>query len=115
MGFWNNVEAECEYRNISRKELAAAAGFSVNTISTGLKRNGMPEADLALRISRALNVPLENLLETTNSMRKDDAERIKKQQKLFSRYLPIIEKLDSLPTDLKNAVITIINGTNSNF
>lgn len=84
MGFWNNVENECEYRNISRKELAAAAGFSVNTISTGLKRNGMPEADLALRISRVLNVPLEELLDCPqNSICKDDAERIKNNRSCF--------------------------------
>ncbi len=33
MGFWQNVEDECDYLGISRKELAEKAGFSVHTIS----------------------------------------------------------------------------------
>lgn len=114
MGFWHNVESECEYKNISRKELAAAAGFSVNTISTGLKRNGMPEADLALRISRVLNVPLENLLDPAEkSVQKEDVEKIRRQQKLFSHYLPAIEKLESMSSEMKNAILTIIRNTGS--
>lgn len=109
MGFWHNVESECEYKNISRKELAAAAGFSVNTISTGLKRNGMPEADLAVRIARVLGVPLETLLDCAESpARTAGAEKIKRQRKLFLRYLPVVEKLDAMPPELKNAVLTII-------
>ena len=65
MGFWNNVLEECEYRGISRKELAQGASFSVHTISNGLKRDGMPAADIALRISKFLEIPLEKLLDET--------------------------------------------------
>ena len=109
MGFWKNVEDELVYRNISRKELASAANFSVNTISTGLKRNGMPEADLALRIARVLNVPLESLLETADSSVSAKAlEDIQKQNTLINRYISLIEKLDTLSLDERNAVITII-------
>ena len=54
MGFWHNVENECEYRGISRKELASAADFSVHTISNGIKRNSIPSVDIALRISHIL-------------------------------------------------------------
>ena len=59
MGFWQNVEDECEFLGISRKELAEKANFSVHTISNGIRRDGMPAADLALRISKALAVQLE--------------------------------------------------------
>ena len=109
MGFWQNVEQEREYRNISRKELAAAAHFSVNTISTGLKRNGMPEADLAMRISRVLRVPLEQLLDMDASAAPAaDRQDIERRHQLFTRYLPVIEKLEQMPPDVAKAIVTII-------
>ncbi|MBE6350299.1 MAG: bacteriophage CI repressor [Spirochaetaceae bacterium] len=114
MGFWQNVESECEYKGISRKELASVASFSVHTISNGIKRNGMPAVDIALRISRALKVPLEKLLdenslETTNAEKSFSAEEdIEIKKNLFYKYYPFIQKLESLPPDTTKAVYTII-------
>ena len=111
MGFWQNVENECEYLGISRKELSEKANFSVHTISNGIKRDGMPAADLALRISRALNVPLDKLLdmapkETESPIR--ESEKQKHIKKLFSKYLNLVEKIDGLQEESKKAVITVI-------
>ena len=111
MGFWQNVENECEYLGISRKELSEKANFSVHTISNGIKRNGMPAADLALRISRALNVPLEKLLDMTPKDTEsfiEESEKQKRVKKLFSKYLNLVEKIDSLQDESKKAVITVI-------
>lgn len=111
MGFWQNVEDECDYLGISRKELAEKAGFSVHTISNGIKRNGMPSADLAVKISKILNVPLEKLLEFKEDNKKTDNKDIESQKlnrKLFSIYLPLIKKIDDLKPDSKKAVFTII-------
>lgn len=94
MGFWHNVEEECEYKGISRKELASAASFSVHTISNGLKRDGMPAADIALRISRALDVPLEKLLESdykNSSSFPIDVSDKEEKKFLFNKYYPLIE------------------------
>jgi transcriptional regulator with XRE-family HTH domain len=111
MSFWNNVELECRYKGISRKELAAAAHFSVNTISTGLKRNGMPAADLALRISKVLEIPLENLLENREStVSRENISDIYEKQRLLMRYLPYIEKLERMAPDMSKAVLSIIDG-----
>lgn len=63
MNFWQKVEDICKYKCISRKELATASSFLVNTISNGIKQNRMLEADLALRISKVLYVPLIQKLE----------------------------------------------------
>ncbi|MCK9169932.1 MAG: helix-turn-helix transcriptional regulator [Treponema sp.] len=110
MGFWNNVELECRYKGITRKELAAAAHFSVNTISTGLKRNGMPAADLALRISKVLGIPLEQLLESREStVSRENISDIYERQKLLLQYLPYIEKLKQMPRETAEAVLTIID------
>ncbi len=111
MGFWQNVEDECEYLGITRKELAEKAGFSVHTISNGIKRDGMPAADLALRISRVLNVPLEKLLgvDKPNDISTiSESEKQKQDKKLFTKYLPIVQKLNKLEEESKKAVFTII-------
>lgn len=111
MGFWQNVEDECEYLGISRKELAEKAGFSVHTISNGIKRDGMPAADLAFRISRVLNVPLEKLLNINAAEQVSDnseTENQKLERKLFSTYLPLVKKINSLKPDSKKAVFTIV-------
>lgn len=109
MGFWQNVDDECDYRGISRKELAAAVHFSVNTISSGIKRDGMPEADLALRIAKALNVPLERLLPQQECVTAIDRGEFERQQRLFSAYLPYVQKLESLPLPQKKAVLALID------
>lgn len=111
MGFWQNVEDECEYLGISRKELAEKAGFSVHTISNGIKRDGMPAADLAVRISKVLNIPVEKLLDI-NVINKpadnSEAENQKLDRKLFSTYLPLVKKINELKPESKKAVLTII-------
>lgn len=111
MGFWQNVEDECEYLGITRKELAEKAGFSVHTISNGIKRDGMPAADLALRISNVLNVPLDKLLNIKKSNQTSvttESNKQKEEKKLISTYLPIIKKINQLDNESKKAVITII-------
>lgn len=112
MGFWKNVETECEYRGISRKELASAAAFSVNTISNGIKRNGTPPADLALRISKALNIPLEKLMDEEKTL-PINCDIVKSDTKLFERYKPLIKKMESLSPDSKAAIITLIDQISS--
>ena len=112
MGFWQNVEDECEYLGITRKELADKAGFSVHTISNGIRRDGMPAADLALRISKVLNDPLEKLLNlnTINKSAEDkETENQKFDRKLFSTYYPLIKKINELKPESKKAVFTIVD------
>ena len=108
MGFWQNVEDECEYLGISRKELAKKADFSVHTISNGIRRDGMPAADLALRISKALNVSLEKLLDWNENIEPMETPEQIQNQKLLLKYLPILKKINEMDADSKKAVVTII-------
>ncbi|MBQ9207426.1 MAG: helix-turn-helix transcriptional regulator [Treponema sp.] len=108
MGFWQNVEDECEYLGISRKELAKKADFSVHTISNGIRRDGMPAADLALRISKALDVPLEKLLDWNENIEPMESPEQIQNQKLLLKYLPILKKINEMDADSKRAVVTII-------
>lgn len=108
MGFWQNVEDECEFLGISRKELAEKANFSVHTISNGIRRDGMPAADLALRISKALAVPLEKLLDLTEDGMPLVATEQEQNQKLFVKYLPTIKKIEDLNSESQKALLTIV-------
>lgn len=109
MGFWHNVENECEYRGISRKELASAAAFSVHTISNGIKRNSIPSVDIALRISHILNIDLEDLIDENFSAQKSNLSEQKTQDPIIQKYIPLIQKIENLPTESREAVFTIIN------
>ena len=91
--------------------MAKAANFSVNTISSGIKRNGMPEADLALRIAKFLNVPLEKLLGTATEIKPMDKTDFENLQSLFSKYLPYIKKIEKMPAQLKKALFMLIENT----
>lgn len=66
MNFWQNVDAELVYLGKTRKELANAIGFDAANISFGIKRNSIPAADTALKVSRFLGVSLDSLLEMTD-------------------------------------------------
>lgn len=115
MGFWQNVDDECEYLGITRKELAEKADFSVHTISNGIKRDGMPAADLALRISKVLNIPLEKLLNINTEQQTAsflETEKQKQDKKIFSTYLPLVKKIHKLDDDSKKALFLIIDKMN---
>lgn len=109
MGFWQNVDNECEFLGISRKELAQKANFSVHTISNGIKRNGMPAADLALRISKVLQIPLEKLLDINEKTEPANSLGSLENQKLFLTYLPVIKKIENLKKESRKALFEIID------
>ena len=62
MSFWQNVENELQYQNISRKELAARAGFAVSGISLGINNGNVPNAELAVKIADVLRVSVRYLV-----------------------------------------------------
>ena len=70
MAFWQNVENELNYKNMSRRELAEKAAFAVSGISLGLSNKSVPSADLAVRIAEVLGVSTEYLVQTRNSLGK---------------------------------------------
>lgn len=62
MSFWENVDDELKYKNISRKELAAKIGFAVSGISLGITNKSCPGADVACKIAKELGVTVEYLV-----------------------------------------------------
>ena len=61
--FKNNLREELNYQGITVKELASKTGIPYPTISCYLSsRQTMPPADIAVKISKALNVTVEYLV-----------------------------------------------------
>ena len=106
VNFWQVVLDELEYQGKTRKWLAAEADFDVSTIGSGLKRNGLPLVDLALRIASALNVSVEYLVTGKNppSKKQTKTEDLHK----YHKYAKTIDNLDSLPENERIPIINMI-------
>ena len=110
MNFWKNVDYVREYRNMTRKELAYKIDVPVATINRAIERDSQPFAIDALRISKALNVSLEYLLDLpeTKYGSKVSAEEESHQIELFKKYHSTIEALEDLSKDKQKEAVEIV-------
>ncbi len=106
MSFWENVDKELEYQGISRKELALRTEMSYNNIGNGIKRNAMPGADTALRISRVLGVSIDYLL--GDEAAEDCTQPEKRELVLLNKYKSVINDLENLQPSLREPIIEMI-------
>ena len=110
--FWKNVTEELEFNGMNFKTLAFLTGIPYSTITNGKNRpDSIPTADVALKISKVLNKPLEQLLGEEKSIPKNDAILIhdKQQQELqlFQKYKQLIESLEKYSSKKQNAVMRL--------
>lgn len=110
MNFWENVDQEREFKNLTRKELAYKANFSLNSISTGIARNSIPAADVALRIANALGTTVECLMGQKNSQQATPPQPIisAKKEALYKKYRSFIEDFDKLSPENQKAIMQIV-------
>ena len=110
MGFWKKAEIELDYQGLSRKELSAKSGVPMTTINRAIERDSQPFAIDALRISKALNVSLEYLLDLPES--KDDVKISDKEEfhqiELYKKYHSAIEALESISQDKQKTAVEIV-------
>ena len=98
--FWKNVNEEMQYLGMNLKTLSALTGIPYTTITNGRNReDSIPSADVALKISMALNKPLEYLLGTetiklpASKNQKDEITPAQKNR-LFQKYRQLIFSLE---------------------
>ncbi len=111
MNFWEKVDLERELKNLTRKELAYKAKFSLNSISTGIARNSIPAADVALRIANALGTTVETLMGQKSSQQATPPRLTisdKKKEGLYKKYHILIEDFDKLSPENQKAVTQIV-------
>ncbi|MBQ8678166.1 MAG: helix-turn-helix transcriptional regulator [Treponema sp.] len=106
MNFWKKVDAELTYLGKTRKELANSIGFDVTNISFGIKRNSIPAADTALKVSRFLGVPLDYLLE----MEEENSQTPQNPQ-----ILEIENRLRRFSQNDVNAILAVVNAINEKY
>lgn len=98
--FWKNVNDELQYQGMNYKTLAYLTGIPYTTLTNGKNRaDSIPSADVALKISKALDKPLERLLgEDADFLNMDSTidERSKNIQNmhLFKKYENLISDLE---------------------
>lgn len=93
MDFWARLDNLIEFKNLTRKEVAAKAKFSYSSFTNGRKRESIPAADVALRIAKVLGISVEYLLEGELPEITNDEELfelIKIYRKLSSRDKSIL-------------------------
>ncbi len=106
MNFWERVDNELKFLGKTRKELAAAVGFDAANISFGIKRNSIPYADTALKVSRFLGVSLDYLLD----MNEEQKESTSNQQ-----ISEIENRLRRFSQNDLNAILTVVNAINEKY
>ncbi|MBE6359831.1 MAG: helix-turn-helix transcriptional regulator [Treponema bryantii] len=123
MTFWETVDSEREYKNLSRKELAYLANFSINSIPTGIARGSIPAADVAYRIAKVLGVSVEYLLlggdsQTIQSSQETQKTKINSEvierSKKYIKYYELIDNFEKLPENIQKSVLSLIQEMNKN-
>lgn len=111
--FWTNVKKILPYKNLEVKDLAFRAGVSYSTIINGMNTNSMPHADLALKISKILNMSLESLLDVDNvhiegegGLSQRDLE--KQELALYRKNKMLIDAIESLPFAVRDSAQDLI-------
>ena len=94
-----------EYQGVSRKELAAKAGISYSGIGLGIERDSMPGADIALRISRVLNVSIETLLGESPI----ENLKIGNEPQLQYMFETLRDDMDRLPSEVRESFFIAIH------
>lgn len=108
MNFWEIVDDELKYLGKSRKELSAEADFDPSYIPKGIARNGIPSADLAVRIARALGVTVEYLVGASESSDAEKNSSASQETHLYRKYADFIQKLEQLEKKQQNALFHLL-------
>ena len=111
--FWVNVKNQLPYKDLEVKDLAFRARVPYSTIINGMNKNSMPHADIALKISKILNMSLESLLGEENvrvsrmdSLNQNDLE--KKELELYRKNKVLIDALEEIPAPLRDSIQDLV-------
>ncbi len=110
--FWKNVNDELIYQGKNLKTLSALTGIPYTTITNARNReNSIPPADVALKIAKVLNKPLEMLLGTVNPLPGNNSQSDKTEEKiqLFNKYEYLIKDLEICRPDIRDNFIRTIH------
>ncbi len=120
--FWLNVKKLLPYKNLEVKDLAFRAGVPYSTIINGMNKNSMPHADLALKISKIMNISLESLLGEENvrilnaeAETPSQSELEKRELALYRKNKLIIDALEEIPATVRDSMQDLILKTRDSY
>ena len=103
--FRDNLKEVIEYNGIVIKELAAKTGISKRTIDTYVDSRGViPNAEIAVKLAKALGTTVEYLVTGTNSLNQMNVNDFN----LLNKHRETIYKFDSLTPDMQKAILNLI-------
>lgn len=109
--FWKNVNEELQYQGMNLKTLATLTGIPYTTITNGRNRpDSIPTADVALKISKVLNKPLDLLLGDSaklpkNTVLSEQNESVIQNQHLAEKYKTLIHSLEKCSPKIQDSFI----------
>lgn len=111
--FWSRVLELLEWKDISRKELAAKVGISYSSVHNGIKLNSIPSADIALKIAYELNTSIEYLVFGNNFLHESENEQAQNQtanQELFlyRKNKNLIDSIENLKPEIRDSLQDLI-------
>lgn len=109
MSFWENVDFIRESRGLSRKELAYLANFSITSLSTGIIRNSMPAADVAVRLAKALGVSVKYLVNGTNTKENQQVSITAEKIQRYNKHKEFINDLEALPDEIQISIKSMVH------
>ena len=90
MGFKENLRDEMEFQDIKPKELSEKTGISVNTLRNYInKHDALPNIDSAVKIAKALNITVEELVEGRKL--KNEFQKSEQAAKFLSIFIQLSE------------------------
>ncbi len=104
MNFWENVDAELEYRGMNRKTLAQEVGFNSSLITKGIKTGSSPSAETAVRIAKILNVSVEYLV---TGLPQGVQEAQTAAIASFQKYRSFVNTMEHLDENTRQAIIEL--------
>ena len=120
--FWTNVKKLLPYKNLEVKDLAFRAGVPYSTIINGMNKNSMPHADLALKISKILDMSLESLLgeenvRILNAETETPSQSVLEKQELtlYRKNKLIIDALEEIPVTVRDSMQDLILKTRDSY
>ena len=119
--FWKNVNEELQYQGMNLKTLSSLTGIPYTTITNGRNRpNSIPTADVALKISKVLDKPLELLLGESAELPNDISVKGQHKQdiqyqKLEAKYKSLIVALEKCPEKIQDSFIRMAKSISENF
>ena len=100
-GFWQNINMLLDQRRMTNIQLAERAGLSYRTITTQRNRHSLPGSEQLYCLSKALEIPMEELLtgRADSSSTSPEAIEVDKDpvlRKIVSYLLEDRSRIDSL-------------------